>query len=197
MLLQVLHKGRAAGANVGWVPRCRRRLAIDIRRGVLEVQRAEGAKHIDGTVARRNEPRWRVLAECNDAAERGWTRLKRFKQSDMLGWHIATHLHEVGAQLIGCMLNAEHGVKARHDGALRTRFAAERLRLAGVGGYPFVHQATWQGRVVVPAEDVRTHAVVVDIRIARFRHALHGRQDAVECIAKVAQRNGGAGVVAR
>ena len=115
----------------------------------------------------------------------------------MLGWHIATHLHEVGAQLIGRMLNAEHGIEAGHNGALRTRLAAERLRLAGVGGDPFVHQATWEGGIVVPAKDVRTHAVVVDVRIARLWHALHRGEDAVERIAQLAQRNGRAGVVAR
>ena len=84
----------------------------------------------------------------------------------MLDRHVATHLHQVGAQLIGGMFNAEHGIEARHDGALRTRLTAERLRFAGIGGDPFVDQATRQGGVVVPAEDVRADTVVIDIRIA-------------------------------
>ena len=114
----------------------------------------------------------------------------------MLARHVAAHLHQVFAQLVRRMANTKHRIKAGDDGALRAGLAPEGLPNTGVGGYPFVDEATRECWVVAPAEDVRTNAVVVDIRVARLWHPLHRGEDAVERVTELVQRRSGLTVVA-
>ena len=114
----------------------------------------------------------------------------------MLARHVAAHLHQVFAELIRRVINAEDGIKAGDDRALRTRFAAEGLTLPSVRGDTFVDESARECRVIPPPEDVRANAVVVDVWIARFGHALHRPENPIKCITEIVQGAGGVGVVA-
>ena len=114
----------------------------------------------------------------------------------MLARHVAAHLHQVFAELIRRVINAEDGIKAGDDRALRTRFAAEGLTLPSVRGDTFVDEAARKCRVIPPPEDVRANAVVVDVWIARFGHALHRPENPIKRITELVQRSSGLAVVA-
>ena len=94
------------------------------------------------------------------------------------------------------MINAEDGIKAGDDRALCTGFAAEGLTLPRVRGDTFVDESTRKCRIIPPPEDVRANAVVVDVWIARFGHALHRAENPIKRITEIVQGARGFGVVA-
>src|ERR1700741_4027574 len=70
------------------------------------------------------------------------------------------------------MSYAEHRVQSRNDRTLRPSFAAELLRTPSVRVDTLVDDALGQIGMVLPPVNIRADPLVVDIRIAPFRHSL-------------------------
>lgn len=59
----------------------------------------------------------------------------------MPGRHVLPHFLEIDGQRIGRMGDAQPGIEAGHDGALRAGFPPELLRLSFIGGDVIIDQA--------------------------------------------------------
>ncbi len=85
------------------------------------------------------------------------------------------HLPEISAELILLVLHAEHGVEGRDDRALGSGLAAELLGMSSVGFNALVYDTIRDIRMILPAVNIRANAVVINKRLAVFRHSPEGR----------------------
>src|SRR5262245_36058068 len=69
------------------------------------------------------------------------------------------------------MRNAEGSIERRDDRTLRTGLSTKLLRRSTVSLYSFIGHPLGKRRVIFPAMNIRPHTVIVDVRIAAFRHA--------------------------
>src|SRR5262245_2310041 len=85
--------------------------------------------------------------------------------------HILEHFMEIDGQRVWRVGDAKPGIQTGNNGALRSGFASELLRLPCIGSDTFVSQTVRQGRAVLPSVNVGPHSVIVHVWITAVFHA--------------------------
>src|SRR5512142_1950364 len=138
MFLQVGHEGGAARSYSRRIARVGLMLAVNVTVGISDVNLAKLREQIDTGAIGCPEIGTTKFAVADKAGEQRPTEiiaglLQRAEEQTMARGHIVPHFLEVDSEGVRRMGDAEPGVEAWHNGALRAGFAAELLGFAGIG----------------------------------------------------------------
>jgi len=106
----------------------------------------------------------------------------------MGGWHVITHIKEIFTHAILLVLDTQEGVKGREDARLCPRLPV----VLPVFTLRPVSKALWQARIIPPPAHVESHAMIVNVWVARLVHAskdtLNGAQACLNLFQSLHQR---------
>ncbi len=173
MFLEIGHERCPARTAIGRVVSATLVLLMDIAPRVLQVGGTEEFNLVYTGVSRAAQPR-RPLTRRQNILTNTRALFDRRNINTVMEGHLGAHLSRVGTQPIVSVPDAECSIKTRNKRTLGSGFTSKLVRVGFIGRYALIRNAARESRLVLPAVDIRSYPVVIDRRVALFRHTEHG-----------------------